>query len=194
MNNNITKLTYENADQAWKVSDGLRARVYEEALEFTAYYQADEILSYFRHYTEGRGRYETLANYEIDNCRAWVKPDYNKLTDFFGDCLKVAEVFGVFSEDEKNKLRRVYEKVSDYEDFAIGRGNISVKKFNMLEKWIMQAAEDAAAVIAEEAQSAYTQFDDASILYDYFITCWLDGNEDLTFDGVNVYETITRKL
>lgn len=192
----MEKLTYENALEVFQNNEALRNRVYCDALENDAYYQADEILSYFRHYNEAtQRRYETLADYSIDCCGAYVKPDYNNLKDFFEDCITVAETFGVFDDmhNIKNIFNRILEKIDLFEDVNAGYYDMSDANYIKLEKWIIDNAREAAEYIAQYAQEAYNQFDNNDILEDYYLTIWLEYNDNFEIDeNFKVYETITR--
>jgi hypothetical protein len=192
----MEKLTNINGLEVFRNNEKLRQRVWEDALENDAYYQADEILSYFRHYNEiTQKRYETLRDYEIDYCTAYVKPDYNNLRDFFEDCINVANIFGLFDDmhNIKNVFNRILEKIDLFEDVNAGYCEMSNNRYANLEKWIIENAREAAEYIANYAQEAYTQFDDENILEDYYLTIWLDYNENLEVDEkYQVYETITR--
>jgi hypothetical protein len=191
----MEKLTDNNGIEIFRNNAQLRARVWEDALENDAYYQADEILSYFRHYNAATGRrYETLKDYEISYCGAYVKADPKYKKEFLEDCIKCAEVFGIFDtmHNIKNIFNRVIEKIDLYEDAAAGYYDMSDNNFYRLEKWIDKTIDEAAGYIAAYAQEAYEQFDDPGVLEDYFSTVWLEYNDGLQVDEAGaVYETIT---
>lgn len=192
----MKKLDCNNGAEVFRNNEKLRSLVFSYALEYDAYYQADEILSYFRHYKAGR-RYETLKDYEIDYCGAWAKPNTDYLKDFFEDCKTVSEVFGIF--DTMQNIDRIFDriiaKLELYEDAAVGYYDMSEENFERLEAWIMGNANEAASYIADYAQESYEQFGDDDILEDYFLTVWLEGRDDLEVDeNGNVFETNPRQI
>lgn len=189
----MKKLIEADALEIFRNNNELQNRVYYDALENDSYFLADEILSYFRHYNEAlQRRYDTLADYEIDNCRAYVKVNTNYLKDFITDCLTVADIFAAFPEDLTETIKRVNKKIDLYEDAAAGYYDMSDYRFFRLKNWIHAAINEACQCIALYAQESYTQFDDPGILEDYFLTIWLECNNDLQVDDAGtVYETIT---
>lgn len=192
------KLNYENGIEIFKNNEKLRERVWMDALENDAYYQADEILSYFRHYNEAtQKRYETLKDYSIDYCGAYVIANDKYYKEFLKDCIKVAEVFGIFDDmhNIRNIFNRVIDKIDLYEDATTGYYDMSDTNYNRLEKWIETTINEACEYIAQYAQEFYTQFDDAGILEDYFLTIWLEYNDNFQIDeNGHIYETITRYI
>ena len=192
---NMKKLTANNAAEVFKNNAAFRGRIWEEALD-DIYYQVDEVFSYFRHYNEGRGRFETLKNYEVDYCRAQVDADTNHLKEFLDDCIEVQQALVPFNDDLYKKITRAAARVEFYTDAACGYEDISDEKFNNLEKWLLDIVKETERAIALYAQDYYTQFDDEGLLLDYFLTFWLDDNGDARGDfwideNGGVYENIT---
>lgn len=194
----MEKLTNINGLEVFRNNEKLREKVWSDALESDAYYQADEILSYFRHYNKVTQKsYNTLRDYDIGYCGAYVNPDYNNLKEFFEDCITVAEVFGLFDDmhNIKNVFNRILEKIELFEDVNTGYCEMSNYRYANLEKWIIENAREAADYIAQYAQESYTQFDDSGILEDYYLTIWLENNNNLEVDeDYKVYETIVKVI
>lgn len=191
-------LTSENALDIWAKNEKLRGRVWSDALENESYYQCDEVLSYFRHYNKATQKgYETLKDYEIDYCRAWIKPNKDHLKEFFEDVLKVSEDFCILDDLQniQKKLTRVIDKIDLYEDAATGYYEMSDKNYYRLEAWIEKTLDYVCDYLSQYLQEFYNQFDDENVLEDYFLTFWLEYNNGLQVDDAgNVYETITRVI
>ena len=194
----MKKLDDNNGLEIFRNNEKLRSRVWSDALENESYYQVDEILSYFRHYNTGtQKRYETLSDYSIDYCGAWIKANNNYLKEFFEDCKTIAETFCILDDlhNIQNKINRVIDKIDLYDDAASGYYDMSDKNFYRLEKWINDTKDYLCDYIARYLQSYYEQFDDAGTLEDYFLTYWLEYNNNFEVDDAgNVYETITRVI
>lgn len=192
----LKKLTTENALEVYRNNEKFKNMIFLDALD-EAYYQADEILSYFRHYDHNRGRaYEVFSHYEIDLNAAYIKVDTRYYEDFFQDCIKVAEVFGIFDtmHNIDHKFTRALDRLEIYNDAAAGYYDMSEKNFLQLEKWLENIVTEAAEYIAQYAQEAYNQFLDENILEDYFLTVWMYNREDVySVDAAgHVYETAPR--
>lgn len=186
-NNTILLKDHEDPGAIFRNCEKLRQRVYEEALEFDAYYQADEILSYFRHATG-----DTLKDYEIGACcRNYVKAG-NDWAAFLADCMNVQKILAPFDPKTAEDITRAYKKIDFYEDAACGYEDISDEKFNNLENWIRNIITEACEQIATYAAESYEQFEDEGLLEDYFVTCWLENNDTLEVDEAGrVFETVT---
>lgn len=186
----------ENAAEIFRNNNDLRNKVFEDAQD-DAYYQADEILSYFRHYNKATGRrYDTLKDYEIGYCRAWTAANTDYLKEFFEDCAHVQKVLAPFEEKQAETITRILEKIDLYEDEAAGyETGLNDTNYCRLENWIYKNMYAACAAIANYAQSFYTQFDDNNLFEDYFLTFWLETGrgEDLQLNEETgeVFETIT---
>lgn len=187
----LKNLNNVDALEIFKNNNGLRCKVYADAIENEAYYGAGEVFSYFENYN-GRS-YSTLKDYEIDAWTARVKANTNHLAQFLDDCSDAQKALCVFDEKLAEKLQRVAAKIDLYEDACSGYEDMSEARFYNLEKWIDETVAQLEKSIADYAQAYYTQFEDDDILNDYFITFWLDQYGDgLQVDETGaVYETIT---
>lgn len=183
-----------DALEIFKNNNGLRCKVYADAIENEAYYGAGEVFTYFDNYDRTNGRrYSTLKNYEIDDYTARVEANKNMLPQFINDCMDVQKALCVFDEKLAEKLQRVAAKIDLYEDACSGYEDMSEARFYNLEKWIDETVAQLEKSIADYAQAYYTQYEDDEILNEYFITFWLDQYGDgLQVDETGaVYETIT---
>lgn len=190
----LKNLNNVEALEIFKNNNGLRCKVYADAIENEAYYGAAEVFTYFDNYDHANGRsYSTLKDYEIDEWTARVEANKNMLPQFINDCIDAQKALCVFDEKLAKKLQRVAAKIDFYDDACIGYEDISEARFYNLEKWIDETVAQLEKAVATYAQGFYTQFEDDDLLNDYFITFWLDQYGDgLQVDETGaVYETIT---
>ena len=177
----LSELSFEDAKRLLSGNKWLQTQVYDYSMDCISY-DISEI-----------ARYLDKVNY-IDYSLGGVYGDYIKVNyhyykEFIDAVRELDKDLCIFPESFNfEKLDRIYNKLSFYDDCNCGYEDISDRQFELLEKWIESGVNDAVKAILNYIDGLQ-DYDE-----DYYLESWLDiCGGDYETDKQYIYELTVKK-